>query len=55
MATSSPIPDTQKAWLVVRKGKPADALQLSETWPVPKKMGKGEVLVRVQAAAYNPV
>ncbi|KIP01277.1 hypothetical protein PHLGIDRAFT_38344, partial [Phlebiopsis gigantea 11061_1 CR5-6] len=55
MATPPPIPDTQRAWLVVRRGKPADALQLSETWPVPKQLGKGEVLVRVQAAAFNPV
>lgn len=48
------IPDTQKAWLIVRKGVPAKALRLEE-YPVPKKLRKGEVLVRVQAAALNPV
>ena len=55
MATPTPVPDTQRAWIAMRKGKPADAVKLSETWPVPKKLDKDEVLVKVQAAAYNPV
>lgn len=49
------IPDTQKAWLVTRQGKPAQSLKLVPDWPVPKKLRPGEVLVRVQAGALNPV
>jgi len=49
------IPDTQKAWLVTRQGKPAQSLKLVTDWPVPKKLRPGEVLVRVQAGALNPV
>lgn len=49
------IPDTQRAWVVVRKGVPARAIQLDEKHPVAKKLAKDEVLVRVRAAAFNPV
>ena len=49
------MPDKQKAWVVVGKGDPTKALKLDDAYPVPKKLVKGEVLVRVQAAAYNPV
>ncbi|EKM55673.1 uncharacterized protein PHACADRAFT_195714 [Phanerochaete carnosa HHB-10118-sp] len=49
------IPDTQKAWVIVRKGVPARALKLDDKYPVAKKLAKGEVLVRVQAAAFNPI
>ena len=52
---SNTIPDIQKAWTVVRRGTPSTALKLDEKWPVPKQLAKGEVLVRVQAAAFNPV
>jgi len=45
----------QRAWTVVRRGKPADALLLRSDWPVPQKLEKGEVLIKVQAAALNPV
>lgn len=57
MAATSPeqIPDTQRAWVIVRKGVPARALELNEAYPVPKQLAAGEVLVRVQAAAFNPV
>ena len=48
-------PDIQRAWTVVRRGKPANALQLKTDWPVPKKLEKGEVLVRIQAGALNPL
>jgi NADPH:quinone reductase-like Zn-dependent oxidoreductase len=49
------IPDTQPTWVVVRQGKPKKALELKEDWPVPKNLAPGQVLVRVQAAALNPV
>ncbi|KAF8968383.1 hypothetical protein BDZ97DRAFT_432692 [Flammula alnicola] len=49
------IPNVQRAWTVVRRGKPENALVLKEDWPVPKKLEKGEVLVRIQAGALNPV
>lgn len=49
------VPDVQKAWLVVRQGDPAKALELKSDWPVPKKLAPGEVLVRIQAGALNPV
>ncbi|KII89280.1 hypothetical protein PLICRDRAFT_139690 [Plicaturopsis crispa FD-325 SS-3] len=46
---------TQKAWLVVRRGKPAQAVELNTDVDVPSKLDPGEVLVKVQAAALNPV
>ncbi|PPQ72092.1 hypothetical protein CVT24_008379 [Panaeolus cyanescens] len=49
------IPDVQKAWVVVRSGKPAKAVVLKADWPVPKQLKQGEVLVKIQAAAFNPV
>jgi len=49
------IPDTQHAWTVVRRGTPTEALQLKADWPVPNKLEEGEVFVKVQAAALNPV
>lgn len=52
---SQEIQDVQKAWLVACQGKPAHALKLATDWPVPKKLQPGEVLVRVQAGALNPV
>ncbi|OJT04697.1 hypothetical protein TRAPUB_4491 [Trametes pubescens] len=53
-ATVEAIPATQKTWRVTRKGKPEDVLKLSDA-PVPTKLKKGDVLVKVQAAALNPV
>lgn len=53
--SSYTIPQTQKAWVAVRKGEPEKALELDSAYPVPKDFAKGEVLVKVQAAAYNPV
>ncbi|KAI0375056.1 NAD-P-binding protein [Pilatotrama ljubarskyi] len=53
-ASTLKIPATQKSWRVTAKGKPAKVLKLVET-PVPAKLKKGEVLVKVQAAALNPV
>jgi len=49
------IPDTQRAWTVVRQGIPAKALELKSDWPVQKKLAPGHVLVRIQAAALNPI
>lgn len=49
------IPTTQKAWHVVRRGSPAQALKLEAHAPVPSKLEPGEILVRVEAAALNPV
>lgn len=52
---SANISQKQKAWLVMRRGLPKDALVLNEQLDVPSKLGPGEVLIRVQAAALNPV
>ncbi|KAL1747403.1 hypothetical protein HDZ31DRAFT_80514 [Schizophyllum fasciatum] len=54
-ANSAPaLPTTQRAWIIERRGPPEKALRLHHDWPVPKPQ-PGEVLVRVQAAALNPV
>ncbi|RPD55791.1 NAD(P)-binding protein, partial [Lentinus tigrinus ALCF2SS1-6] len=53
--TASKIPATQKSWRAVRSGEPAKALALTDSTPVPVKLKKGEILVKVQAAALNPV
>ncbi|EIW64611.1 NAD-P-binding protein [Trametes versicolor FP-101664 SS1] len=52
-AAKAGFPTTQKAWRAMRRGKPADVLALVDV-PVPAKLQKGEVLVKVQAAALNP-
>ncbi|KAI0086310.1 hypothetical protein BDY19DRAFT_960779 [Irpex rosettiformis] len=49
------LPQKQKAWQVVRKGLPKDAVVLNEQADVPSKLGPGDVLIKVQAAAFNPV
>lgn len=49
------IPETQRVWKVVRSGEPSKALELDEHAPVPSKLADGEVLIRVQAAALNPM
>ena len=41
--------------MVVRSGEPSKALRLDEHAPVSRKLEKGEVLVKVQAAALNPM
>ncbi|TFK27372.1 quinone oxidoreductase [Coprinopsis marcescibilis] len=52
---SSPaIPDTQKAWVEVTKGKPEQGVRLKTDWPVTKSLEDGDVLVKIQAAALNP-
>lgn len=52
--TIEKIPATQKTWRVTRKGKPEDVLKFTDA-PVPAKLKKGEVLIKVQATALNPV
>lgn len=49
------IPTTQRAWRAVAKGQPRDALKLVTDLPVPTELKPGEVLVKVQAGALNPV
>lgn len=51
----SAIPATQRAWIIERRGLPASALKLRSDWGVPTKLKQGEVLVKIQAAALNPV
>ncbi|GBE82508.1 hypothetical protein BKA93DRAFT_761220 [Sparassis latifolia] len=51
----SDIPHTQSAWRVMRQGEPSQVLRLDENVPVPIKLAKGEVLIKVQAAALNPI
>ncbi|KAF8061553.1 hypothetical protein FPV67DRAFT_1704135 [Lyophyllum atratum] len=51
----SALPKTQRAWIVERRGPPSKALALRSDWEVPSKLKEGEVLVKVQAAALNPV
>ncbi|RDB24078.1 Zinc-type alcohol dehydrogenase-like protein C16A3.02c [Hypsizygus marmoreus] len=51
----SEIPETQRAWIIERRGLPSKALTLRTDWKVPSKLKPGEVLVKVQAAALNPV
>lgn len=49
------IPTTQKTWVVARQGKPSKALVFDEHATVPSQLKPGEVLVKVKAAALNPV
>ncbi|KAI0312731.1 hypothetical protein OF83DRAFT_1066723 [Amylostereum chailletii] len=55
MASTSTVPSTHRAWRVVRKGAPRDALKLETDLPVPKDLQPGHVLLKVQAGALNPV
>lgn len=48
------VPDTQKAWVSMRKGTPSASLELKTDWPVQKNLKEGEVLVKIHAAALNP-
>ncbi|KAI0063402.1 NAD(P)-binding protein [Artomyces pyxidatus] len=51
----SSIPTTQRAWRNVARGLPKDALQLVTDLPVPTELKPGYVLVKVEAAALNPI
>ncbi|KAG2158438.1 NAD(P)-binding protein [Suillus bovinus] len=48
------LPVTQRAWRAVKRGKPSESLVLQTDVAVPP-LSPGEVLVKVQAAALNPV
>ncbi|KAI0063403.1 NAD(P)-binding protein [Artomyces pyxidatus] len=49
------LPKTQRAWRVVTQGLPKDALRLVTDLPMPTQLEPGRVLVKVEAAALNPV
>jgi NADPH:quinone reductase-like Zn-dependent oxidoreductase len=49
------IPTVQKAWRVVRQGPPAKALDFKADVPVLSDLKPGDILIKVQAAALNPV
>ncbi|KZT11465.1 NAD(P)-binding protein [Laetiporus sulphureus 93-53] len=51
---SIPLLPTQKAWRVVGKGSPSEVVRLDNVAPIPTQLSKGDVLVKVQAAALNP-
>ncbi|EMD32979.1 hypothetical protein CERSUDRAFT_118408 [Gelatoporia subvermispora B] len=48
-------PPTMRAWRVMRRGDPAKALRFDEKMSVPSELPEGHVLVKVQAAALNPI
>ncbi len=48
------IPTTQRAWVIEKLGGPRDSLRLHADRPVPKPE-TGEALVKIQAAALNPM
>ena len=51
----TPIPEKHKAWLAVKRGTPAQGLRFDENVQLSSKLRPGEVLVKIQAAALNPV
>lgn len=51
----SPLPPLQKGWQIVKSGVPKDVLKFRNDLPVPTDIPKGHVLVKVLAAALNPV
>ena len=54
VSTPGFVPATQRAWRIVRKGEPTEALVLDNAAPVPT-LEPGQVLVRVQAVGFNNV
>ena len=55
MSAPMVVSETQKVWLQVTKGTPQNGMQLRTDWRVPKVVPPGKVLVKIQAAALNPV
>ncbi|KDQ33589.1 hypothetical protein PLEOSDRAFT_1099549 [Pleurotus ostreatus PC15] len=50
-----PTPKTQRAWVSLQRGHPSRSLSLKSDWPVAGELKKDDVLIRIQAAALNPV
>ncbi|KAJ6533043.1 hypothetical protein B0H19DRAFT_1187126 [Mycena capillaripes] len=48
------MPTTYSAWVATKKGLPSTALQLKTNLPIPTKLPKGHVLLKVHAIALNP-
>ncbi|KAF8172608.1 NAD(P)-binding protein [Mycena galopus ATCC 62051] len=46
---------TYSAWIAVKKGLPSQGLQLKTDLPIPTKLLKGHVLLKVQAVALNSI
>ncbi|KAI0343538.1 NAD-P-binding protein [Trametopsis cervina] len=53
--STTEIPKKQQAWIVVRRGEPKDAVKFTDQREVPSKIPKGHALIKVEAAAMNPV
>ncbi len=53
MSVESPLPTERTAWCIVKRGLPSEALR-KQNLPMPT-LEENEVLIRVQAAALNPV
>jgi len=49
------IPTHQRAWVEVRRGAPKVGLELQRNVPVSTQLAPGEVLVKIKAAALNPM
>ncbi|KZV71490.1 NAD(P)-binding protein [Peniophora sp. CONT] len=49
------VPTTQRAWICTGRGTPNKVLRLETNYPVPSQLPKGNVLIKVKAAALNPV
>jgi NADPH:quinone reductase-like Zn-dependent oxidoreductase len=49
------LPEKQRAWRLLKQGKPRQALSLQDDVAVPSKLAAGQVLVRIEAAALNPL
>ncbi|KAI1337084.1 GroES-like protein [Xylariaceae sp. FL0016] len=48
------LPQTMKAWVAARPGKPRDVLELKTDWPLPASPKAGEIMVKVSYVALNP-
>lgn len=55
LMSSEKVPTVQSVWRVMRRGHPSKVLQLVHDAPVGADIKDNEVLVRVEAAALNPV
>ncbi|KAF7295967.1 Quinone oxidoreductase [Mycena kentingensis (nom. inval.)] len=55
MSCSSLMPSTYSGWVATTKGAPAEAVHLKTDLTLPAKIPKDHVVVKVLAAALNPV